>query len=103
MSTRPFGELSEVGQARRLRPLAQAALAEYDLEVTGLRLITNGWNGVFRVDTPDGPYVIRVTRPIPGADDRSVRSEVEFMSALAQGTDVAVPPVVRNRRGELVK
>ena len=102
MSTKPFGELTELGQARRLRPLALTALAEYDLEVFGLRLITNGWNGVFRVDTPSGPFVIRVTRPIPGADERSVASEVEFMSALAQGTDVAVPPVVRNRRGELV-
>ncbi len=99
---RPFAELTELGQARRLRPLAMAALAQYDLEVTGLRLITNGWNGVFRVDTTIGPHVIRVSRPIPGALERSVASEVGFMSALAQGTDVAVPPVVHDRRGELV-
>lgn len=102
MSRRPFGQLSEAGQARRLRPLARAALAEYDLQITGLRLISNGWNGVFRVDTRDGPRVIRVSRPIPGAAERSVASEVEFMRALADGTDVAVPPVVRNRAGELV-
>ncbi len=102
MSHRPFGQLSEAGQARRLRPLARAALAEYDLEATGLRLISNGWNGVFRVDTPDGPCVIRVSRPVPGAAERSVASEVEFMSALAGGTNVAVPHVVRNRAGEIV-
>ena len=100
--SKPFADLTESGQARRLRPLALAALADYDLEVTGLRLITNGWNGVFRIDTPGGPCVIRITRPIPGADDRSVASEVEFMSALAAETDVAVPPVIRSRAGELV-
>ena len=99
---RPFGELTERGQARRLRPLAEVALAAYDLDVAGLRLIENGWNGVFRVDTAAGPYVIRVSRPIPGAAQRSVASEVEFMTALASGTDVAVPPVMRNRDGELV-
>ena len=102
MSKRPFGRLTELGQARRLRSLAQAALGEYDLQPTGLRLITNGWNGVFRVDTTDGPCVMRVSRPVPGALERSVRSEVEFMSALAEGTDVAVPPVFHNRHGQLV-
>ncbi len=102
MSTKPLGELTELGQARRLKPLAESALERYDLEVTGLRLISNGWNCVFRVDSPDGPRVIRITRPVPGADDRSVGSEVEFMSALAAETEVAVPPVVRNRDGELV-
>lgn len=99
---KPFGELTERGQARRLRPLAEVALAAYDLDVSGLRLIENGWNGVFRVDTAAGPHVVRVSRPIPGAAQRSVASEVEFMTALAAGTDVAVPPVIRNRDGELV-
>ena len=99
---KPYARLTEAGQARRLRPLAEAALASYDLAPTGLRLISNGWNGVFRVDTTGGPCVIRVSRPIPGARARSVRSEVEFMSALAEGTDVAVPPVIHARDGQLV-
>ena len=70
-----FGELSERGQARRLRPLALAALARYDLEVTGLRLISNGWNCVYRVDTTDGPQDIRVSRPIPAPHDRTHATE----------------------------
>jgi Ser/Thr protein kinase RdoA (MazF antagonist) len=102
VSGKPLAELTELGQARRLRPLAAAALRSYDLEPTGLRLISNGWNCVFRVDTAAGPSVIRISRPVPGADDRSVRSEVEFMTALAAETDVAVPAVRRNRDGELV-
>ena len=102
MSRKPFAALTELGQARRLRPLGEAALEQYDLGWTGLRLIGNRWNCVLRVDTPDGPSVIRITRPVPGAAERSVRSEVEFMDALAAGTDVAVPTVRHNRDGELV-
>ena len=102
MSLKPFSDLTESGQARRLKPLARAALAAYDLRPTGLRLISNGWNGVFRVDTLEGPRVVRISRPVPGADDRSVHAEVEVMTALADATDVAVPEVVRNRDGELV-
>ena len=102
MTEKPFAGLTELGQARRLRPLAEAALSSYDLEWTRLRLISNGWNCVFRVDTPTGPRVLRITRPIPGALERSVRSEVEFMSELATNTDIAVPPVLPNRHGELV-
>ncbi len=102
MSTAAFSGLTELGQARRLRPMAIAALEAYELAWTSLRLISNGWNCVFRVDTAQGPYVLRITRPVPGALDRDVRSEVEFMTALASGTGVAVPSVTANRDGELV-
>lgn len=102
MSKTPFSVLTELGQARRLKPLAEAALAAYDLEWTELRLISNGWNCVFRIETPAGPSVIRISRPIPEADDRSVASEVEFMSELATHTDIVVPALVRNGRGGLV-
>lgn len=97
-----FAALTERGQARRLRPLAEAALSAYDLRPIRLRLLNNGWNCVFRVDTAREPYVLRITRPVPGADERSVRSEVEFMAALAAGTAIAVPEVVPSRDGELV-
>jgi Ser/Thr protein kinase RdoA (MazF antagonist) len=73
---RDFAGLTELGRARRLRPLALAALEEYDLAVRGLRLIDNGWNCVSRVETPDGPLALRVTRPTPGRDAASVHSEV---------------------------
>ena len=99
---RDFAALTEVGRARRLRPLAFAALEEYDLAVTGLRLIDDGWNCVFRVETPDGPLALRVTRPMPGRDAASVHSEVAFMTALAGDTDIRVPAIIQNRAGELV-
>jgi len=99
---RAFSTLTELGRARRLRPLALAALAAYDLEVTGLRLIDNGWNGVFRVDTAAGPLALRVTRPLPGRSAASLHSEVAFMTALAEATDIRVPAVIADRSGELI-
>jgi Ser/Thr protein kinase RdoA (MazF antagonist) len=99
---RGFGELSEQGRARRLRPLALAALQAYDLQVAGLRLIDNGWNCVFRVETPDGPLALRISRDTPERTPRSVASEVTFISALTAGTDVQVPRIIPNRAGELV-
>ncbi len=102
MTPTPFASLTERGQAHRLRPLARAALRDYDIDVTGLQLIINGWNGVFRVDTPAGPLVLRISRPVPGENERPVSREVEFMTALAAGTDVSVPSVIPSRDGELV-
>jgi Ser/Thr protein kinase RdoA (MazF antagonist) len=99
---RAFERLSQRGQARRLRPLALSALQAYDLEVGGLRLIDNGWNCVFRVETPGGPLALRITRPTPGRSPQSVTSEVAFMTALAAATGVAVPPVFPNRHAQAV-
>jgi Ser/Thr protein kinase RdoA (MazF antagonist) len=78
------------------------ALEAYDLDVTGLRLIDDGWNCVFRVETSDGPLALRVTRPRPGRDAASVPSEVAFMTALAEATPIRVAPIIRDRHGEPV-
>jgi Ser/Thr protein kinase RdoA (MazF antagonist) len=99
---RDFAGLTELGRARRLRPLAFAALEAYDLTVLSLRLIDDGWNCVFRVETPDRPLALRVTRPTPGRDAASVHSEVAFMTALSEATDIQVPRVIPNRSGEPV-
>lgn len=98
-----FTELTEIGRARRLRPLAMAALEQYDLGVARVQLITNSWNCVFRVDATDGGrYVLRVTLPRPERRDGIVESEAAFMAAIAGGTDVPVPVPIPNRDGELV-
>ena len=50
--------------AEALRRVAEAALLAYDLDVTSVSLITNDWNGVFRVDLRDGDRrVVRVSLP----------------------------------------
>ncbi len=76
--------LTNRGRALRLRRLALAALADYDLELKSVRLITNMFNGIFRVDAADGrKFVIRVCRPTEteGGLPR-LRSEVMWLAAL---------------------
>jgi len=99
--TATFSELTQVGQARRLRPLAVQALRAYDLAWTQLRLLSNEWNCTFRVDTPTGPRALRVMRRDTPTARTKVHSEAEFVAALAAATDVAPPRAIPNRAGEL--
>ena len=82
--------------------MALAALRSYDLDVRRVRLLQNSWNCVFRLDTPDGPRVLRVTLPGHTHDQANVASEATFLEAVADGAGLFVPRPVRNRRGELV-
>ena len=48
----------------RLRRLVDEALVEYAIEPVRVRLLTNDFNGIFRVDTADGDrVVVRVVLP----------------------------------------
>ncbi|HRJ43626.1 MAG TPA: phosphotransferase [Caldilineaceae bacterium] len=89
------------GRIPRLRALALAALQEYDLPLSRLRFMSDGWNYVFRVDTTSGEKVVlRVSRPDKyGPDD--VRSEMIWLDALHRDTDLLLPAPLRTRSGEL--
>jgi len=99
--TATFSELTQFGQARRLRPLAEQALGAYDLPWTRLRLLSNEWNCTFRVDTPTGPRALRIMRRDTPTARTKAHSEAELVAALAAATDVAPPRVIPNRTGEL--
>ncbi len=99
----PYSELTVRGQARRLRRLAMKALALYDLRVERLRLITNDFNGIFRLDTDAGERcVLRVTLPEGGHDRGSVSAEMAWLDALSRDTDLRVPRPLAARSGEMV-
>jgi len=58
-------------------------------------------NTTFRVDTATGRYVLRLNRT--GVhDERSIASEMSWLSALAEATDLGVPVPVPARDGSLV-
>jgi Ser/Thr protein kinase RdoA (MazF antagonist) len=83
--------------------VAQSALESYDLDVARLRLITNDTNGIFRVDTPNDRFVIRVgLGGHIGHSLTEVRSETEWLAALAAETDLTVPRPIPDRNGNLV-
>jgi Ser/Thr protein kinase RdoA (MazF antagonist) len=98
--TTPFDQLSQHGQARRLRPLAIEALGAYDPEWTRLRLLSNEWNCTFRVDGPAGPRALRIMRRDTDQATTKVGSEDEFTSALHAATDIAPPSIIRSRDGD---
>ena len=99
-----YYELTPSGRARRARRAALAALESYDVEVAGLRLLTNDTNGIFRVEATDGQrYVMRVGRGGNiGHSLAQVRSEIEWLAALDRDTDLRVPVPVANTAGKAV-
>ena len=100
---KPYAALTELGQARRLRPLALNALQQYPLEVARLRLITNDMNAIFRVDTAEGhKLVLRITLPEGGHNLDHVAAEMDWLAALARDTSLSVPRPLPARDGRLV-
>lgn len=97
-----FYQLTYRGRALRLRQMALLALEEYDLEVKSLRLVTNMTNGIFRVDTSDGnKYMLRITDPLGSHCLEEIRSEMMWLAALHQDSDLGVPKPVHTRKGEI--
>ncbi len=88
---KPFEQLKIQGQVRRMRALALAALANYELEIERIRLL--GWftNLLFRVDSVGGTsYVLRVCAP-DWRTEIDLRSEVMWLKSLAQDEEIGAP------------
>ncbi|MEA3439764.1 MAG: phosphotransferase [Chloroflexota bacterium] len=105
-----FESLTYLGQVRRLRKLAQAALDDYGLAGARLTFIARSENTTFRVDTPDPPkaaddayvagrYVLRVHRPAYQTLE-SLTSEMQWLAALRSEAGLAVPKPVPTVTGE---
>jgi Ser/Thr protein kinase RdoA (MazF antagonist) len=103
ITVKDFYALTVRGQARRLRQMARAALGHYDLDVRRIRLLSNVFNGIFRLDTADGDKaVLRIN--LPGLRRREeIRSEMMWLDALRRDMpDIGVPRPLRTRDGELM-
>ncbi len=89
--------------------IARRALAEYDLQEYSLAFIRHSDNATFKVEKPGSePFLLRIHIPITtamgthGADPEMINSELMWLEALSQDTDLVLQKPVRNQAGELV-
>lgn len=86
--------LSEAGQIRRLRALARSALEAFPITPLRLRLVGGFTNVIYRVDTEEGPYALRVDLHQDHSDE-DVAIELAWLDALGAETELDVAHPVR--------
>lgn len=89
--------------------VANRAIAEYNINNYSLRFIRHSDTVTFKVESPGlDTYLLRIHVPITdamgghGADPDSLNSELLWLNALSQHTDLVLQKPVRNRTGALV-
>ena len=89
--------------------VAIRALAEYDMQGCSLTFIRHSDNVTFKVEKPGSDaFLLRIHVPITaalgthGADSDAVSSELLWLEALIQDTDLVLQKPARNRVGRLV-
>lgn len=94
--------LSRHAQVLALRWVAVAALGEYGLSEGTLHFLTHGENTTWRHDGPRGSHLVRVHRPQRhgrGDPEAPIRSELAWLSAIREETDLLVPRPVATPDG----
>jgi Ser/Thr protein kinase RdoA (MazF antagonist) len=100
---KPFETLTKAGQLRRLRQLAVKALAAYDIQRSQLTALQHEGNTTFRVDVANGErYVLRIHHPTLRTVE-TVRSEMMWLAAVQQETELVVPEPMPTHDGDLLK
>ena len=99
---KPFESLTYAGQLNRFKRLAGKALAAYDVGEFRLTALPHSENTNFRVDLDTGErYALRIHRAGLRTEE-AVRSEMMWLAALRQETDLVVPEPIATRDGNLL-
>jgi Ser/Thr protein kinase RdoA (MazF antagonist) len=93
--------LSRRGELSRMRRVAESALDRFAVRDARLKLLRHEHNTTFRVDTHGARYVLRVSRA-GGHDISVVASEMAWLRALRDDTDLRVPEPVATTDGSFV-
>jgi Ser/Thr protein kinase RdoA (MazF antagonist) len=96
-----YADLSRLAQIARLRPLALAALAQYPIEPTRVRLLLHGYNTTYRVDSADGRRFALRLNVLPRKTVANLDAEMAWLAALTADTGVPVPVPLATREGAL--
>lgn len=94
-----FENASYLSQVRRLRALANKALAEYPIKVKALKFIQNGENATFRVLSTKGQtYLLRIHRKNYHTKP-AILEEIAWLDHLTKkGLSVPSPPIDNSER-----
>ena len=97
---KPFEQLTESGQARRLRAMAFNAIGAWPIDVKAINLIAVHTNTLFRVTTSDNQkYALRICKPGEHTDI-AAGYEAIWLDRLNSETDLRVPTLIRTRSGD---
>lgn len=96
---KPFDELTRCGKLKRMRRLAENALANYDLVIRRLRFFTIATNTMFRVDTAQGERLMLRIYTQEDSTLRENQAEMFWLDAILRDTDLRVTQPLPNRHG----
>lgn len=96
-----FDELPDAEKVERYERLARKALIPYRLQDAELRFLGQSANVMFRVQSDDGRWALRICNP--GRDHNILRRELLWLVALCRDTDLVVPEPVIMRTGDLFR
>jgi Ser/Thr protein kinase RdoA (MazF antagonist) len=109
---KPYDELTRLGQLRRTRRLAEAALEAYGLGGARLTFLQYTANIIYRVDVPGpvlnegdpGPYVPNryLLRVLYTSQWEGAKGEMTWLAALSREAGLPVPEPVPTLEGELL-
>jgi Ser/Thr protein kinase RdoA (MazF antagonist) len=97
-----YGELSRTGKLRRLRALAEKALACYELDDPGVRFHGYETNLLYRVTERSGRRLMARLASPEWRTLVDLQSEAMWLNALSRDTSIPVPRVLPNRSGAMV-
>lgn len=99
---KPYSELTMRGRLRRLRALAETAIANYDLKQPEISYYTFDTNLLYQVTTAAGErYMLRMASP-DWRTFEDLQAEALWLAALERDTDIPAPRIIPARSGEYV-
>ncbi|MCB0008623.1 MAG: phosphotransferase, partial [Anaerolineales bacterium] len=98
-----FDQVMPATQRRWLRELGYAALARYGLEGAKLRFLSESSATIFRVDTSQDRFVLRINPELAERWITWTEAELLWLRAIKRDTDLTVPEPVAALNGTLVQ